>query len=197
MSTPPCSPSVRNEAGLRLIALVLAALVAPAAHALRSDREQPMDVKSNYSKIVQGSDKQPGHTYLRGDVRVVQGTMHANAAEATIHQDKAGEVTRVVLTGKPAQLQQQQDGGGLVKADAERIDYDNTSGIAELSGNVTAVQQGRGEFHGAHMTYNTHTGEMESGDASGGDRVHMIIQPKAKPAAPAAAKPANGTDSSS
>ena len=196
MSIPPCSPRARNEAGRRLIALVLAALAAPAAHALSSDREQPMDVKSNYSKMVQGSDKQPGHTYLRGDVRVVQGTMQANAAEATIHQNKAGEVTRVLLTGKPAHLQQQQDGGGLVKADAERIDYDNTSGIAELTGNVTVVQQGRGELHGAHMTYNTNTGEMESvgGDAG---RVHMIIQPKAKPAAPATAKPASGTDRSS
>lgn len=196
MSIPPCSPSARNEAGLRLIALVLVALAAPAAHALSSDREQPMDVKSNYSKMVQGSDKQPGHTYLRGDVRVVQGTMQANAAEATIHQDKAGEVTRVVLTGKPAHLQQQQDGGGLVKADAERIDYDHTRGIAELTGNVIVVQQGRGEFRGAHMTYNTNTGEMESGDNTAAGRVHMIIQPKAKPAAPAAAKP-SGTDSSS
>ena len=50
---------------------------------------------------------------------------------------------------------------------------------------MKVVQQGRGEFRGAHMTYNTNTGVMESGNQDAGGRVHMIIQPKK--AAPAAA----------
>jgi len=168
------------------------------AHALSTDRDKPMDVTAAYSRINQGSDGKPGTTYLRGDVRVVQGTLKANAAEATIRQDADGAIRTVVLTGSQARLEQQQDGGGLMVAQADRIEFDNASSVAELTGDVKVVQQGRGEFRGAHMTYNTNTGVMESGNQDAGGRVHMIIQPtkKAAPAAQAkeaASAPAPGT----
>lgn len=201
--------SNRRNAGNRLAGALCAALclLAPAvAAALSTDRQQPMDIKADYSKIVQGSDKTPGTTFLRGNVQVLQGSMKAHGAEATIYQhpsnardakgnDISGEVQRIVLVGKQAHIEQQQDNGtGLMTADADKIDYNNDTSIAVLTGNVTVVQQGRGTFHGAQMTYNTNTGEMESGDSAPGNRVHMVIQPKAKPAAkpdaPAADKPA-------
>lgn len=194
MSTRPCN--LRARSADRLPAALLLMLCALPAHALSTDRDKPMDVSANYSRINQGSGGKPGTTYLRGDVRVVQGTMKANAAEATIQQDASGAIRNVVLTGDQARLEQQQDGGGLMTAQADRIEFDNASSVAELSGNVKVVQQGRGEFHGAHMTYNTNTGEMESGNQDAGGRVHMIIQPKkAAPAAqaepPAGASPAS------
>ncbi|HEX7769985.1 MAG TPA: lipopolysaccharide transport periplasmic protein LptA [Dokdonella sp.] len=182
MSTRPCNPRARSAD--RLLAALLLASALP-AHALSTDRNQPMDVTANYSRINQGGGDKPGTTLLRGDVRVVQGTMKANAAEATIHQDGDGAIRRVILTGAQARLEQQQDGGGLMVAEADRIEFDNATSVAELTGNVKVVQQGRGEFRGAHMTYNTNTGVMESGNQDAGGRVHMIIQPKK--AAPAAA----------
>ena len=201
MSTRPCNPGAprapASRRRLRLVALLLAAAIAPAAHALGTDRNQPMDVSADYSKISQGKGKQPGTTYLKGNVRVVQGTMKASASEATIHQGASGEILRVVLSGKQAHLEQQQDGGGLMTADADTIDFHNDTSVAELTGDVKVVQQGRGEFRGAHMTYNTNTGEMESGDNTPAGRVHMIIQPKARPAADTPAEvatpPADGT----
>jgi lipopolysaccharide export system protein LptA len=210
MSIPRCNPNARakpDERPLRLIAFALALAVAPLAHALSTDRDKPMDITADYQKTqLNTSNKQPGVTHLRGNVRMLQGSLKASADEATMYQhpngardaqgnDISGGVQRVVLTGKRAHLEEQQDNnGGLVSADAARIDYNADSGIAELTGEVTVVQQGRGEFHGAHMTYNTNTGEMESGDTKPGNRVHIIMQPKAKPApkgAPdAPAKPA-------
>jgi lipopolysaccharide export system protein LptA len=192
--------TARSERLLRCAALLLACVAASAAHALGNDRDKPMDVTADYSKINQGKDKKPGTTYLRGNVRVVQGTMKANAAEATIHQKANGDVQRVVMTGKQAHVEQRQDGGGLMTADADQIDFDNDTSIAVLTGNVTVVQAGRGEFHGEKMTYNTNTGEMESGDTNASSRVHIIMQPKAKAAGdgkakddaqPAEAKPAD------
>lgn len=184
MSARPCNPGTRAKARtdrmLRALAVLLACAVVPAAHALSNDREKPMDVTADYSKINQGKDKQPGTTYLRGNVRVVQGTMKANAAEATIHQKSNGDVLRVVMNGKQAHVEQQQDGGGTMTADADQIDFNNETSIAVLTGNVKVVQAGRGEFHGEKMTYNTNSGEMESGDASGSSRSHIILQPKAK-----------------
>ncbi|HEY6940390.1 lipopolysaccharide transport periplasmic protein LptA [Dokdonella sp.] len=191
MSARPCNRGTRATARidrpLRIFAALLACLAVPAAHALGSDRDKPMDITADYSKINQGKDKQPGTTYLRGNVRVVQGTMKATAAEATIHQKSNGDVLRVVLTGKQAHVEQQQDGGGTMTADADQIDFNNDTSVAVLTGNVKVVQAGRGEFRGEKMTYNTNTGEMESGDASGGSRAHIILQPKAK--SPEAAKP--------
>jgi lipopolysaccharide export system protein LptA len=182
MSIRPCNP--RASRADRLLAVVLLLSCALPAHALSTDRDKPMDVTANYSRINQGSSGKPGTTYLRGDVRVVQGTLKANATEATIHQDADGAIRRVVLTGSQARLEQQQDGGGQMTAQADRIEFDNASSVAELTGDVKVVQQGRGEFHGAHMTYNTSTGVMESGNQDTGGRVHMIIQPrKAVPAA--------------
>ena len=200
MSARPCNrgtrATARNDRALRFLATLLACAAVPAAHALSSDREKPMDVTADYSKINQGKDKQPGTTYLRGNVRVVQGTMKANAAEATIHQKSNGDVLRVVMNGKQAHVEQQQDGGGTMTADADQIDFNNETSIAVLTGDVKVVQAGRGEFHGEKMTYNTNTGEMQSGDNSPESRVHMIIEPKAKPAAPAD-KPADAKPAAS
>jgi lipopolysaccharide export system protein LptA len=192
MSIRPCNPRARSVE--RTVATLLLACALP-AHALSTDRNQPMDVSANYSRINQGGGGKPGTTFLRGDVRVVQGTMKANAAEATIQQDANGAIRRVILTGNQARLEQQQDGGGLMTAQADRIEFDNATSIAELSGSVKVVQQGRGEFRGAHMTYNTNTGQMESGNQESGGRVHMIIQPKnPAPAQPAPAEDATGKD---
>ena len=205
MSTQPCNPNThharhRNSAFLRLLALALA-IVAPGVHALGSDRDQKMDITADHAKINQGSDKAPGMTYLTGNVRITRGSMKATSAEATIYQhpgnakdaqgkDISSAVQRVILIGKQAHMEELGKNGGLVSSDAEKIDYNADTGIAELTGNVTVVQQGRSEFHGAHMTYNTDTGEMESGDNTAANRVHMIIQPKTGSAKPADAKPA-------
>ena len=180
MSVRPCKPNTRARHIDGRIAFALTGLfAASAAFALGTDRQKPMDVTADYSKITQGSDKQPGTSYLRGTVHVVQGTMKANGAEATIHQKKNGDVARVVMTGKQAHVEQQQDGGGSMSADADRIDFDNDTGIAVLTGSVKVVQSGRGEFRGEKMTYTPNTGEMESGEVGSGGRVHMILQPKA------------------
>ena len=193
MSIRPCNPRARSVE--RILATLLLACALP-AQALSTDRNQPMDVSANYSRINQGGGGKPGTTFLRGDVRVVQGTMKANAAEATIEQDANGAIRRVILSGDQARLEQQQDGGGVMTAQADRIEFDNATSIAELSGNVKIVQQGRGEFRGAQMTYNTNTGQMESGNQEAGGRVHMIIQPKnpAPAAQPARADDAAGKD---
>ena len=192
-----------NSAALVALALILAPL---AAEALTSDKQQNMLINSDHAKIVQNKDNnQPGVTYLTGNVTMDQGTTKARGDEATIYQhaadakdaqgrDISGDVQRVVMLGKKKQahLEQQQDAGGLMTAESDKIDYNADTSIAVLTGNVVVNQPGRGQFKGAYMTYNTNTGEMESGDkTSDSQRVQMVIVPKNKPAADAAApKPA-------
>ena len=192
-----------NSAALVALALILAPL---AAEALTSDKQQNMLINSDHAKIVQNKDNnQPGVTYLTGNVTMDQGTTKARGDEATIYQhaadakdaqgrDISGDVQRVVMLGKKKQahLEQQQDAGGLFTAVSDKIDYNADTSIAVLTGNVVVVQPGRGQFKGAYMTYNTNTGEMESGDkTSDSQRVQMVIVPKNKPPADTTApKPA-------
>jgi lipopolysaccharide export system protein LptA len=193
-------PSQRLAFGLVAIAAFAGV---PLAHALSSDREKPMNVTADYSKITQGGDKAPGVAYLKGKVQITQGSMKASGAEATIYQhptnakdaqgnDASGSVQRVVLVGQQAHLEQLQDKGGLITANADKIDYNGDTSIAVLTGNVTVVQQGSGTFNGEHMTYNTNTGEMESTDATSHKPVTMTFEAKTKAATPAKAKPAAG-----
>ncbi len=206
MSMQPCNPRTmqRNKSSLRVLALALF-VVAPSVFALSTDREQPMDIAADHAKINQGTDKAAGVTYLTGNVRITRGSMKATSAEATIYQhpanakdaqgkDISSAVQRVILIGKPAHMEEIGKNGGLVTSSADKIDYNADTAIAELTGNVTVIQQGRSEFHGTHMTYDTNTGAMESGDNTAANRVHMIIQPKVAPAKPAAAAPKKDQD---
>ena len=219
MSTRPLNRRARASNGVRasIIPLVAACAFAPiAASALSTDRQQKMLINADYSKIVQNSNGskpgEPSVAYLNGSVTMDQGTLKARGDEATIYQHPSGakntqgedvssQLQRVILIGKKKQahIEQQQDAGGLMTGDSDKIDYNADTSIAVLTGNVVVVQPGRGEFRGAYMTYNTNTGEMESGDKnSSGSRVTMVIEPKAKPtpaktdAKPADAKPDDG-----
>jgi lipopolysaccharide export system protein LptA len=187
-----------NHNPLRLAISCAALVLAQCAFALSTDRSQPMNLDANYQKSTQsrtGKAGDPDITQLDGNVVMAQGSMQAHADHATIYRNPSGvadangdtgSLTRVVLTGKPAHLQQVHDGDcGLMTADADTIDYDNLTGIALLTGDVTVIQHGKGEFHGQRMRYNTNTGEMESGDASPSSRVHMVMQPKSQQAKPA------------
>ncbi|HEX6833994.1 MAG TPA: lipopolysaccharide transport periplasmic protein LptA [Rudaea sp.] len=175
----------------------LAALVVLAssnAFALESDRDQQMNVDANYMKSVTGerdnADK-PSVDQLDGNVLVAQGSMKARGDHATIYRNAAGvadangrkgALTRVVLTGKQAYMEQVHDGDCmLITSNANTIDFHNDTNTAILTGNVVVNQKGKGEFRGEHMVYNTKTGEMESGSTTpeaGAPRVHLTLEPK-------------------
>ena len=194
-----------------------ALLLASQAFALKSDKDQAANADANYSKSVQsktGAANDPDLFDLDGNVIITRGSIKMTAAHATIYQipssakdPNAGKMSRVILTGKQAHMQQVHDGDcGLMTATADKIDYNPLTNLAELTGGVVVVQAGRGEFHGEHMIYNTDTGDMESGNkAEPSGRVHLVMEAKTQTPAespnncgfptaaakPAAAKPAD------
>lgn len=194
-----CYPHAMKNHKLFLFAAACALCATQFAFALSTDRSQPMSVDANYQKTTQsqtGKANDPDITRLDGNVVMKQGSMQAHADHATVYSNPSGVVdadgnygslTRVLLTGKPAHLQQVHDGDcNLMSADADSIDYNNLTGVALLTGNVHVVQHGKGEFRGERMIYNTNTGEMEGGDASPSSRVHMVMQPKSTQPKPVA-----------
>lgn len=201
MSTRSCNPNTVNRIAMpnkaervacRAFATLLATLATTQAFALSTDRNQPMDVNANYLKTDQNKSTNPdvSTTFLKGDVRITQGSIKAHGAEATIYQDNSNKaaksadtgnskIKRVVIVGKQAHLEQLHDGDcSLMTADADTIDFHTETDLADLKGHVSVNQKGKGEFHGEHMIYNTKTGEMESGDNSPQSRVTMRFEPK-------------------
>lgn len=173
----------RASASLSLVALI--ALAAPAAHALKSDREQPLEVAANHFATNQNKHL----TVLTGGVKLTRGTMKGESDKGTVYQGNDDEINRVVLEGKPAKMQQQLDSGGLMRATAANIDYDTEKATAILTGNAFVIQEGRGEFRGERIVYNTETGEL-TGEGAPGGGITMKMQPKVKTEAKTEAKPA-------
>jgi len=189
-SMPPSRrvrPSAEALAKAGLLALGLLAL--SPAFGKQTDRQQQMQVDA---KHFDGFQKPNSVSTLTGSVVITQGSLKASGAQAKVYFDANSQINRVVITGTPAHIQQLDDNGNLMQGDAATIDYQVDKDFAVLAGNASIRQKGRGEAHGDKLTYNTQTSEM-TGESGGDGRVHMIFEPKTKPAsgaAPAAAAPA-------
>ena len=189
MMSMPRSRRASTSARFALAAAVLGLLAAEPALARKSDRQQEMHVAA---KNFDGFQKPNSVSTLTGNVVITQGTLKATGAQAKVYFDGESQISRVVITGNPAHLEQLDENNNLVLGDAATLDYDNLKGIAVLSGNASITQKGRGDAHGDKLTYNTETSEM-TGESGGDGMVHMTFKPKTKPveaatpAAPAAA----------
>ena len=189
MSTIDSKPR-QASADFARIAITLGLIaIANSAQALSTDRQQPLDIRANYQESVLGQ-KAGGDTNvatLKGNVEMVQGSLKASGDLAVVYdtdkEGKAGDgsIKRLTLTGKPANMQQELDNdGGLMTATANKIEYNTGSSVAEFTGNVVVIQQGKSEFRGDHMTYNTNTGAMKSGEESSDGKVRLRFLPQAK-----------------
>jgi lipopolysaccharide export system protein LptA len=177
-------PSRRASARFALVVAALGLLAVQPALAKKSDRQQEMHIAA---KNFDGFQKPNSVSTLSGNVVITQGTLKASGAQAKVYFDADTQISRVVITGNPARLEQLDDSGNLVLGDAATLDYDNLKGIAVLSGNASVTQKGRGEAHGDKLTYNTETSQM-TGESSGDGLVHMTFKPKTAPA-PASTAP--------
>jgi len=178
------SASRKFAAGL--LAACSLAMLPTLVVAKKSDRQQPM----NYvSKRTDAYNAPNTVTTLTGNVKITQGTLLLTGDLARIHLDADTQISHVVVTGKPAHIQQLDENNNLMTGDAAQLDYDNIHGIAVLTGGAAVKQQGRGEFHGDKLTYNTDTSQI-TGESSGDGLVHGVFLPKPKPK-PATATPAS------
>lgn len=168
------------EAAL-LAAIALAAC--GSALGLTTDRSQPINVTANHQEATLGAG---GKVTLTGHVTITQGSLAIHGDQAVGYENASSEWDHAIVTGAPATFSQKLDDGGNVNGSADSIEYRVAENIVVLTGHATVVQQGRGEFHGATLTYDTDSGRIV-GEGGAGGQVHMTFQPKAVPAKPAAA----------
>lgn len=168
------STRLRVEPGL-LLALLLPTL--PVA-ALESDHEQPMEILARDSD----TDLEAGVHRLIGNVEIRQGSLYIHAERGEVHQPgRTEEITRVILEGSPALLEQALDNGaGHMRARAARIDFDRGANTVVLTGNVR-IEDPRGTLSGERIVYDIAHGRIQG--HSGGDdgRVRFVIPPRTRP----------------
>ncbi|MFC3651575.1 LptA/OstA family protein [Dyella humi] len=154
----------------------LALLLPLAAHAKTGDRNQPMTTSQT---SVNGFNAPNTITTLTGNVVVTQGSMKAKGDVAQLYLDADSQVSRIVLKGRPAHIQQLDDNDHLMTGEAPTLDYDNIHGIAVLQPNAVVTEQGMGDAHADTLTYNTQTAYF-----TGTGNVSMTYLPKQRQNAP-------------
>jgi lipopolysaccharide export system protein LptA len=169
-----CNRQDRFAACLALLLLPLAAV------ALDSDRQQPLEVKADSTDGTLGD----GITTLRGNIEIRQGSLLIRADVAEV--DKAeGKVRQVTLLGNTAYLEQEVEEQGLVKAWAERIEYQVANGMVVFTGKAEVLHP-QYEVSGDTLRYDLAAQHFEGvGDASGDGRIRIRLDPEVLDQGPA------------
>lgn len=159
-----------------LAALLAAALAAGPAAARTSDRNKPMEIEADHADATLSAD---GTATLTDNVRIMQGTLLIEADRAVVTR-RNGAVSKAVLEGTPATLQQEKDEGGLTRAKARRIEYDLAGDALILTGGVE-VSEPQGLLSGERIVYDLTSGQLRAGGEGG--RIRMRIEPNPNGAA--------------
>ncbi|WP_374348277.1 lipopolysaccharide transport periplasmic protein LptA [Chitinimonas sp.] len=175
----------RQNANPYLAAILLAAL-ALHSHAELADRSLPMHISAKSAE----ADDKAGVRRLIDDVRITQGTMVFTADLATVLETRSGQ--KVTGEGRPVKFRQKMEASAdWLDAVADRLEYDSQTGDVRLLGHAW-LKKGADELVGNLITYNTNTEKYRAEGGKGvgvagstpadDGRVHMVIQPKQKPA---------------
>ena len=161
---------------------VIALLVVPAvAVAKTSDAEQPIQIEADQVEI----HERDGLSIYRGNVRIVQGTLHISGDEIRFRTLDQG-VQKVHILGKPARFSQLTDQNYEISAQGEEMEYQAGAGLLTLTRNAVLVQQGN-RFTSEHIIYNTKTSVVKAGAGDKASsttpaRVSITVMPeKTKP----------------
>jgi lipopolysaccharide export system protein LptA len=178
---------------LRLLLAGALLLTCAPAHALKSDRQQPLEVKADATDGTLGD----GTATLRGNVEIRQGTLLIRADVARVERAE-GRVRRFELDGKPVHLQQDIEEEGLVTAEALKVEYEVATGIVTLTGEAD-VDHPQYHISGEVLRYDMNIQHFQGsgGEADGRIRIRMnpeVIPDGITPQQPSQDPPASPVD---
>ena len=146
--------------------------------ALKSDRQQPLEVNADATEGTLGD----GTATLRGNVEIRQGSLLIRADDAQVEKAE-GRVRRFELNGNPVRLQQEIEDTGLVTAEARRIEYEVASGIVTLTGEADVVHP---QYHisGEVLEYDMNAQNFKGSGGDGNGRIRIRLDPEVVPESP-------------
>ncbi|MFN2308500.1 MAG: lipopolysaccharide transport periplasmic protein LptA [Gammaproteobacteria bacterium] len=156
-----------------ILCLLIAPLLSGPAHALSTDRNQPMDVEADRAQI----DDARGVSVYRGNVLIVQGSLRLTADELTLHT-RDGTIIKAIATGGPATYRQRPDGKDQdVVAEALKLEYFADQQRLILT-DQASIRQAGDSFRSQRIDYDIGADVVKAGASSPKDRVRITIQPK-------------------
>ena len=162
--------SVKALPGAALCLLLL--LASGPLHALKSDRQEPLDVKADATDGTLGD----GLATLKGNVEINQGTLMISADVANVSKSE-GRVTLIELTGNPVHLQQEIENEGLVTAEAARIEYEVASGLVTLTGKADVVHP-QYQISGEKLVYDMNIQHFQGSGGEENGRIQIRLDPE-------------------
>ena len=173
---------------VRLVTLSLCLLATLPAHAEKADRDKPMLVEAGKVSIDDAKKIQ----ILEGDVVITKGSMVLKAERVIITEDRYGFQKGTAFSGKKglAYFRQKREGKDeYVEGEAERIEYDTNTEVAELFHRAW-VKSGEDQVRGDYIWYDAVNEKylVTAGEArdpkAPPPRVRAVIQPKNKETEP-------------
>jgi len=176
----------RVPAWLPAAAALFMAVLSAALQALPDDRDQPIYISSDRAE----RDERKGTTVYTGDVEIDQGSLHISASSVTI-RESGDTVNEILATGDPAKMRQKPaEDREPVYARARSIQYNVTGEVLTLVDDASVTQEGT-TVTGDHIVYYIEEQRVKAsggGNASGKERVKVVIPPRrsgTRPATPA------------
>ena len=164
----------RPRCGFLLAGMFLLMQTGPSL-ALEADRQQPLEVQADATDGTLGD----GKAVLTGKVVIRQGSLLVQADVAEVEKVQ-GRVRRVILTGKPVQLQQEIEEQGLVTAKALKIEYEVATGIITLSGAADVVHP-QYQIRGETLIYDMKLQHFQGNGGDGNGRIQIRLDPEVVP----------------
>jgi len=161
----------------KILILFTLLLLPTTSFALSSDRNQPIKIKADSVVL----NEKTGISVYKGNVVFSQGSLILKGNRIVIYQTRnktKSSIHKIVVTGKPAVFQQQQDNvKQLVKAKAGKMEFITKNERVYLSQNAS-VSQGDNLLKGEQIEYNTRTSTVTAKKgADNNNRVHAVIEP--------------------
>ena len=151
---------------------VLCLLVSGPLHALKTDRQEPLDVKADTT----GGTLGDGTATLQGNVEIRQGSLWVRADVADVSKTE-GRVQHIALSGQPVRLQQEIENEGLVTAEAAQIEYEVATGIVTLTGNAD-VTHPQYQISGEKLVYDMNAQHFQGQGGGENGRIQIRLDPE-------------------
>lgn len=196
----------------RHLALLLCGLLAAgSAYALKSDKDQPINIQADHGDFrADPSNGSNGTGTYTGHVVITQGSISLTADKAVLRVVN-NELDTADMSGSPATFQQQPDKGEVIHGQADEITYDASKNQIDLITNARLVQpvaqvngvtlgappavtlrapagstapaasQGERLLTADHIRYNTETQHMVATGNGEDGRVRITFPPKQLP----------------
>ena len=159
---------------LLIAAILLLAMPGPLL-ALKTDRQQPLEVNADSTDGSLGD----GIATLKGKVEIRQGTMLIQSDIAEVEKVD-GRVRKFELNGNPVHLQQEIEEEGLVTAEAKKVVYIVATGIVTLTGEADVIHP---QYHisGEILEYDMNTQHFQGSGGDSNGRIRIRLEPEVVP----------------